>query len=825
MRPYLLPILLLAGLQSLTAQRIVPLMEQPQLHDARRGTTVAARAVCGEPELEGVERIVTGEAGTIKIDLDTVGLGSDLNDYRCIGCTTTRYGTAVLRSDTILYTPNPDVQQGLDTLGLTVCSPGGVCADTVQLVILVQRPGRTIELGNRLIAPGTIDTVGIPTDELPGGAVCRTINGCDNEDYGGRSQLSYFSRAFGTANDFVYEASNFGGIDGVCVRVCNEFGLCDTYRTTFTVDRPSVELPFFDDFSYEGVRPAVALWQDEDVLVNRNYGIRPPSIGVATFDAIDYNGQPYTGGNNRIAQPRDYLTSSPVNLAGKQGTVLSFYVQPKGLGNRPELQDSFLVQFLDRSGEWNTVFAQAGRPTTESNTFVNPFTGYLVNVAADYQYDGFQFRFLNLSTEVGAVDNWHLDYVKLSNTSTSLVTQDLALTEAPFRLVAPYTSLPVRHLQAGGQALLVDSIYLKLWNHRADVTPVTASTYLVENLGDPAFRSEGGLFPSSYFGQDNGIAPRTFETRGATFDQLPTYQQIRSFLFDLDPEENYRLRTTYDLTVATEDASFAPGIGRNNRASEITVLGDYLAYDDGSAEVAIEGQSGNVIVQRYTAYVADELTGIRIRIPRTLGGTGDQNINFVVYGADAEGLPGTLLYSTEVPILYAEDYYRDSLQAFSSYELDEAVALPVGDFFVGWRQPTANRSLPVGFDRNNQPAGVQFFDAGAGWQALDGATRGAIMIRPLLSGAEVRPTSTEQIDVSTRIVDVFPNPAGQVLNIRPLEALKLKDLSYRLFTTDGRLVRDGKAATVVSLATLPAGVYVLECRIGDRVSRHKIVRR
>ena len=811
----------------LAAQTIVPLMERAELrHPRQQSENINFRMACGEEvALPGVERVVTGANGMLRVDLDTVGLGSDLTDYRCIGCSTARFGTAQLQGDTVVYTANANVEQGFDTLGLTVCSPQGVCADTVELVVLVQRPGRTIQLGNQLIVPDSTVNITVPADSLPGGAVCRTIADCGDADYAGRGQRSSFARAFGQGNAFNYVAGRYGGTDAVCVTVCNEFGLCDTYRASFTVDRPSVDLPFFDDFSYAGIRPDGSLWQDEDVLINRTYAVTPPSIGVATFDGLDFDGQPYIGGGNgRQAQPRDYLTSASINLAGQSGTVLSFYVQPKGLGNRPELQDSFLVQFLDVTGTWNTVYGREGLLNTESNTVIDPFEGVLVNVPADYAYDGFQFRFVNLSTETGGVDNWNLDYVKLSNTSTTLVTQDLALMEPPFRLVAPYTSVPVRHLQAADGALFTDSIFLQLWNHRADVTPVTQSTYTIENLGNPFFSSSAGLFPSRFFGQDNGIPPLSYEIRRSTFAELPTAGDVRSFLLGLDPAENYTLATTYSLTVATEDASFSPAITRNNRATTLTELNDYLAYDDGSAEVALEGASGNVIVQRYRGYVVDQLIGIRIRLPRLLGNAGNQNINFEVYGEGESNRPGELLYRFSAPVLYAEDFYFDSLQAFTSYALPEALDLPVGDFYIGWRQETtADRSLSVGFDRNNQPDSIQFFDSGSGFQVLSGSTRGAIMIRPLLSGADIRPTATRDLVVN-QFVDVYPNPTSGLLNIQPREAVPTQDLRFRLFAGNGQQVLQGRGTTVVDLGALPPGMYLLECQWKDRTSRHKVVR-
>ncbi|PPK87783.1 putative secreted protein (Por secretion system target) [Neolewinella xylanilytica] len=808
----------------LAAQQIVPLAEHAQLRRGGDPPAPAALMTCENPDLSGIERIVAGAFNTIRVELDTAGLGSDLTDYRCIGCDEAAFGTVELRNDTVVYTSLPGVGQGLDTLGFTVCS-ATVCADTTTLVFLVQREGRTIELGNQLIEPESSTEIIVPEPELPGGAFCRTITNCADA-YPGRGQRFAFLTDSDAGNDFRYKAARYGGTDTVCVTVCNAYGLCDTYRSTFEINRQPVALPFFDDFSYDDIRPEVALWQDADVLVNRTYGVRPPSIGVATFDAIDYAGQSYQQiGNGRRANPRDYLTSVPIRLAGQSGTVLSFYLQAKGYGNRPEVMDSFLVQFLAPDGEWDTVFSREGLLNTSPNTFLPDFTGESVPVPAAYQYDGFQFRFVNLSTERGSVDNWNLDYVKLSNQSTSLVTQDLALIEEPFRLIAPYTSIPVRHLQAGGQSLLADSIFLKMWNHRADVTPVTASRYRVTDATDGTLVGEGGLIPSPYFGQDNGIAPSGIEVRGATFDQLPSYGAVRNYLFALDPAEDYTLATTYQLTVATEDGGFAPGILRNSTATQLTELADHMAYDDGTAEVAIEGQGGNIIVQRYTAFVADQLIGIRIRLPRVLDGAGDQGITLVVYGEGQDGAPGELLYSADYPLLYPEDIFDDSLQAFTSYALTEAVDLPVGSFFVGWQQQEADRSLSVGFDRNNPLTEGQYFDAGNGWQELEGSTRGAIMIRPLLIGADVRPTATDERESLTEFIRLYPNPTEDVVNIGLPSSLIDKDLRINVYAMDGRLVARQRGTTVVDVSALTPGMYLLECRIGERIGRQKFVRR
>ena len=56
---------------------------------------------------------------------------------------------------------------------------------------------------------------------------------------------------------------------------------------------PPVDIPFMDDFSYDGVYPDSTQWIDQDVYVNAHYPIFPVDYGVATFDVLDASGNLY----------------------------------------------------------------------------------------------------------------------------------------------------------------------------------------------------------------------------------------------------------------------------------------------------------------------------------------------------------------------------------------------------------------------------------------------------------------------------------------------------------------------------------------------------
>ncbi len=133
---------------------------------------------------------------------------------------------------------------------------------------------------------------------------------------------------------------------------------------------PAVKLPFMDDFSQKGVYPQEQLWADRYVFVNKSYAVNPPSYGVATFDAMDAKGAVYS---NMTTFPTvaDTLTSVDIRLDSIFSTntamspadslYLSFFVQPQGMGDIPQTEDSLVLQFYDqKNSRWLSVWNMEG---------------------------------------------------------------------------------------------------------------------------------------------------------------------------------------------------------------------------------------------------------------------------------------------------------------------------------------------------------------------------------------------------------------------------------------------------------------------------------
>ncbi|MEM9024444.1 MAG: hypothetical protein AAGB22_11915, partial [Bacteroidota bacterium] len=94
-----------------------------------------------------------------------------------------------------------------------------------------------------------------------------------------------------------------------------------------------------------------SLWVDskelgvgEGAYINQTFGFQPPSIGVATLDGLDPYGLPYNENFGSSRGLADSLSSKPIDLERDPITLqpyanvyFSFYFQPEGFGDKPEL--------------------------------------------------------------------------------------------------------------------------------------------------------------------------------------------------------------------------------------------------------------------------------------------------------------------------------------------------------------------------------------------------------------------------------------------------------------------------------------------------------
>lgn len=818
-----LVILLFLG-TGLMAQRLVPL----QTNEAQQKAWQQQRsALPFFPKQESVlylkdectfdldEAIVAlAEDGTrVVIPIDTTGLSGPNSDFRCINCPGLVYGTVDFEDDEVVYTANPDVIEGFDTLQIAFCNNvTNFCSDTISLTFFARRLDNDIYPAEVKVSPeGRVVLEGDPS-LLPGTLACSELIDCE-DDYQGREKLFYFTDYSQADFRFVYQASRYDGVDSICLRLCNERGICDTYRYAIRINQPVRNLPFFDDFSYEGPITDAGKWLDRGAFVNRTMSQNPPSVGMATLDGISYRGKPY-GFSPGIRQQRETLTSVPLALGGADDPVLTYYVQPRGLGDRPETLDSLLVQFLRPDGRWQTVTGYNGIPNSEGALSPQPWKGFVVPITESFRYDGFRFRFVNKSDETGSLDVWNIDYVRVDDVQTDLTFPDVAFTRPPNYVTEPYSSLPYRHLEAAGEDLINDTLVAGIWNHADEALSVASSvTIREEKTGLPLLQAT--LFNAQEANIPNGMPI----VREYDLESDPFFSNVYpAFADDLlnDPTlstaDRLCLTTRYALRNTTQISG--PGfecVQRNDTVETVTVLDNYFAYDDGTAELALEALTGQEVVQRYEAFVPDVLRGVQFRFPRNTIDFSQQRMEIVVYLGELDDSPE---YIAEVNPVFAENF-QDTLQGFTSYPLGleggpDSLEIPVGPFYVGWRQiTTCTTCIAVGFDRNRPTTNTIFFNNGAGWFDLPGPVRGALMIRPVVGGESPGYTPVEEPVAAEPQLQVFPNPASDQLQLL-LDGQAPDDrFVLQLFDTAGRQVYRGQARQTVNVSRLPAGVYHL----------------
>ncbi|MDL2307996.1 T9SS type A sorting domain-containing protein [Bacteroidales bacterium OttesenSCG-928-B11] len=136
---------------------------------------------------------------------------------------------------------------------------------------------------------------------------------------------------------------------------------------------PAIKLPFFEDFSNYTGYPNPELWMDRAAFVSSTFALYPPTIGVATLDALNWKGEVYAHASSS-SFPADTLTSRPIRLDSNflinrvmtiaDSVYFSFFYQPGGgytsnpwevVGNKPETNDKLILEFGFATGE--IVFA------------------------------------------------------------------------------------------------------------------------------------------------------------------------------------------------------------------------------------------------------------------------------------------------------------------------------------------------------------------------------------------------------------------------------------------------------------------------------------
>jgi len=590
---------------------------------------------------------------------------------------------------------------------------------------------------------------------------------------------------------------------------------------------------FFDDFSYyeQDVYPEATFWADKDAYVNQTYPDSCISIGVATLDAMDEYGKIYA--KNDALTPSDTLTSKAISLQGLSDSVyFSFFVQGGGKGDKPEENDSLIVEFYSSdSGSWYNVWDTTGY---KSNTFFQ----VILKINKDYFSDNFRFRFRNYSSLdirnasggdesfLTNSDFWHIDYVQIKNVVSAeemKSLEDLMIAKPLLPNFKDYFSIPYSHLQYAQR-------------NRNDTNKITYRTYYTKDNEKievirtfNAWNIYEGKKEQVYLGgdkedQEDRLSYITRSEKFASDYQFVQGQDYGHYM----KECTIRVGNDHSNTVDWNDYV---------RIEEI--FRDYYAHDDGTAETGF-GMPGNGGVMMRLAYgfeifgmdyFNDTLTAIEIYFANSRNNSNAEvEFKLCVWESDAAGEPGDLIYP-----LPGEDfnsypsYFPDTINGingFKRYQLEKDIVIS-GDIYIGLLQISLG-TLNIGYDYNSNSHDYIRINSGTGWEKVSsGITPGSLMMRPVFGHKVYTSINENNVDKFADI-SIYPNPVKDFVNIRINSPLNnTEKISAIIYDTFGKMVISEQVIdNNINISSLSEGIYIMQVQLntGGGIYNHKLIK-
>lgn len=546
-------------------------------------------------------------------------------------------------------------------------------------------------------------------------------------------------------------------------------------------------LPFFDDFSGHSIFPDSKNWTDNFVFINNTYSDKQITAGIATFDALDNQGNMYADANTTGFQA-DQLTSQPINLkySASDNVFLSFFYQAGGLSDAPEANDTLTLQFLAPvENRWYSVWKANGSTDQRMKPAI-------IRINNDrYLQKGFRFRFINYASlspnlsdpsMVGNCDIWNLDYVLLNKNRNpgDTVFADVAYTMPLRSLLKSHEAMPWKqflkvYLQEMGSSLAI---------HYRNNDTITRNVTRNFEIWDVYKNSLAYSFTA---GATN-ILPLTSVDYNANLVYTFSSSNPDSALFR--------------ITASLKTDNFDPK--GNDTLIYYQTFKNYFAFDDGTSEggygVNGLGSRNAMVAYKFVSFVQDTLRAIRICFNDSYQDANKRAFDLMVWGND-NGNPGDILFTKEEVMVEQ----GSSINGFYTYTIPDGVIVN-GTFYVGWRQRSES-FLNAGYDINTPNAGKQFYWLNGEWRQSQ--FDGSIMIRPVVGSPLLLTAVKDPPKVPKNKMKFWPNPAKDYINIDQGE-LQLSGTSYVEITDlNGHELIKVPYSERIDISSLHEGMYIL----------------
>ena len=567
----------------------------------------------------------------------------------------------------------------------------------------------------------------------------------------------------------------------------------DVFPTYTIIDQPSAkpDTSFFNSTYVVNVLYLThlfnddnSLWTGRGVYENSNYPINPPTLGVATFDALDENGELYAG-TSAIPKVCDSLVSKAIDLSSlltADNLYLSFYAESRGFGDAPEAKDTLVLQFYNAAHNWVNVWTSAEKSSWPTDTFLQ----YYVPLNSSlFFHNDFKFRFFSYASvsgyggDLGNRDHWHLDYVVLDKNRThdDNYISDVAFKYPPSALINGYCNVPLPHFKSASNLMLPSSL--------AEVNNISNSAASV-NFAVDIKENNSSVYSSA--------STQNFSVAANSSHQF--IENYGSFVYASAENDTAVFDVRYAL-----NTSLSGNITGNDTAYSQQHLSNFYAYDNSTSEAGYGFyDAGAEFAYQFDVLEnkGDTIRGVWIYFNEVINHANYLTPFTFRIRKDNAGLPGTVEW--ESAMMYADS--SKGLNKFLYYEFDQPQFLK-GIFYIGFHQ-TTSEYLNVGLDLNTVSTNRMFYKTVSGWTGS--VVKGSVMLHPVFGKKVVLPQKVHEV-LATKIV-LYPNPADNYFYAEGANDFNLTVLDIQGKEMQSQYCTEGRNS--ISVESLPLGIYVVK---------------
>ena len=560
----------------------------------------------------------------------------------------------------------------------------------------------------------------------------------------------------------------------------------------------TLSLPVWDDFSYGGGFPDADIWiNSPNVLINYSLGIKPPSLGVATFDGATANGGIYNS-NQEAVGIADSLVSKPIDLSTLGPTeinsvYLSFFWQFYGFPEIPDAEDSLRLFFKNQQNQWEVIDVFDRDRAIASDTFQQ----VIYKVEPRFLHTAFQFKFENKARLSGSYDSWHIDYVYLNKgrSVNDLAYIDRAITNPPDYIFNGYSAVPIEQFVTDPDKYLIQS-KVDIYNLDDLLQPIEY-TAIIRDTYDKNIIFDTLNYNTEVNPPIQGFQRRTLYTNELDVNKL-----------DLTSDS---LFLTMDFYISSGD-TISEGVidyRVNDTTSFDYALTNYFATDDGTAEfgLGLEQLDGQ-LAYMFVMDAPDVINRVDIHFPNIGRDQAGTAFSFRVWRRLTDN-PDDLLFERQ-------DMAITPITSFNEFQTITLSDIYVTDtFYVGYEQRT-NLFMAVGFDKQHD-AGERIFYNVLGEWIPNTDHQGSLMIRPYFGDRE--PTGIDE--ESLKKPKVYPNPTTGIIRIEgKFERITVYDL------LGNTLIDNGESGDLIDydFSNFKEGLYIIRMSSGGKIFTEKILK-